>query len=718
MSIKGVLGNQSVERKEDIKVWEGAGVVKSKYADELKQIGQTKIPASGWKCSQCEKVDNLWLCLTCGEISCGRKFFDGTGGNNHGVQHYQQHAHPLVVKLGTIVPSMEGEKHKADVYSYPEDDMVDDPHLEKHLLHFGINISEMKKTEKTMAELELDQNVNFDFSRIQESDKELVAMFGPGFTGLTNMGNTCYLASVMQVLMSIPEFVQRYRDEALNIYTSNNDVDTLNFQLTKLANGLLSGKYSKPLEVATSRNKETDTHTQSQIGIPPRTFKHLVGKGHPEFSTNRQQDALEFLQHLIQLIERESKLKGLEDASSVFKYKAEDRVQCSESLQVKYTHRLDNILSVPVPLEHAINKAEYEEYSKKVKLEEEEKRKQAEQLGFKKPEGNINDRIITDFNKEKAAVEKPVRPRVPMKACLEAVADPEEVDHFYSSAIKRKTQAIKTAKLATFPEYLIVQVRRFILDGWVPKKLDVFIENPEEIDISSLRGNGIQANETELPNEESDSSASSATQEIVINESIVSQLLDMGIPLNRARRGVWKTNNSNVDAAISWVFEHSEDADIDQPIEESVPQKSQGSDSSSVPEEAIENLCNMGFDRPKAIFALKQTDNNAERAVDWLFNHMDDIDQLMNAASAPSSGKSATKEEEFVSDGEGKYELLGFISHIGTNTNCGHYVCHIKKYNEETKQREWVLFNDRKVALSQEPPFDMGYIYLYRRKLD
>ena len=30
-------------------------------------------------------------------------------------------------------------------------------------------------------------------------------------------------------------------------------------------------------------------------------------------------------------------------------------------------------------------------------------------------------------------------------------------------------------------------------------------------------------------------------------------------------------------------------------------------------------------------------------------------------------------------DGEGVYELVGFISHMGTSTQCGHYVCHLKK---------------------------------------
>ncbi|KAF2614461.1 hypothetical protein F2Q70_00010217 [Brassica cretica] len=77
-----------------------------------------------------------------------------------------------------------------DVYSYPEDDSVLDPHLAQHLAHFGIDFSTMQKTEMTTAERELDQNTNFDWNRIQESGKELVPVFGPGYTGLVNLGNS------------------------------------------------------------------------------------------------------------------------------------------------------------------------------------------------------------------------------------------------------------------------------------------------------------------------------------------------------------------------------------------------------------------------------------------------------------------------------------------------------------------------------------------------
>jgi ubiquitin carboxyl-terminal hydrolase 5/13 len=47
-----------------------------------------KVPPQGWKCEQCDLTTNLWLNLTDGSILCGRKFFDGSGGNDHAVEHF------------------------------------------------------------------------------------------------------------------------------------------------------------------------------------------------------------------------------------------------------------------------------------------------------------------------------------------------------------------------------------------------------------------------------------------------------------------------------------------------------------------------------------------------------------------------------------------------------------------------------------------------------
>ena len=43
-----------------------------------------------------------------------------------------------------------------------------------------------------------------------------------------------------------------------------------------------------------------------------------------------------------------------------------------------------------------------------------------------------------------------------------------------------------------------------------------------------------------------------------------------------------------------------------------------------------------------------------------------------------SSGEAVEPKLE-LEDGEGKYEMVGMISHIGKNTGSGHYVAHIKR---------------------------------------
>lgn len=57
---------------------------------------------------------------------------------------------------------------------------------------------------------------------------------------------------------------------------------------------------------------------------------------------------------------------------------------------------------------------------------------------------------------------------------------------------------------------------------------------------------------------------------------------------------------------------------------------------------------------------------------------------------------------------------MSFVSHMGTSTMCGHYVCHILK--ERPEGPRWVIYNDSKVAVSEAPPKQLGYLYLYQRQ--
>jgi ubiquitin carboxyl-terminal hydrolase 5/13 len=48
-----------------------------------------------------------------------------------------------------------------------------------------------------MQELDLELNLNFTLSKIIEEGKELIPAFGAGYTGLENLGNSCYMNSVL-----------------------------------------------------------------------------------------------------------------------------------------------------------------------------------------------------------------------------------------------------------------------------------------------------------------------------------------------------------------------------------------------------------------------------------------------------------------------------------------------------------------------------------------
>lgn len=125
-------------------------------------------------------------------------------------------------------------------------------------------------------------------------------------------------------------------------------------------------------------------------------------------------------------------------------------------------------------------------------------------------------------------------------------------------------------------------------------------------------------------------------------------------------------------------------------------------------EDGIAMLQSMGFTRAQCIKALQNTDNNVERAADWIFSHPDEINSIEDAPAAAPTAPAASAEVKFT-DGPPLYELAAFVSHMGTSTSVGHYVCHIKK------DGRWVIFNDEKVALSENPPFELGYLYMYRR---
>lgn len=162
------------------------------------------------------------------------------------------------------------------------------------------------------------------------------------------------MASVLQTVFALPAFKARYFSPSATTDHAAQcpellPADCVECQMRKVADGLLSGRYSHPARPAGTANVNDPVF---QEGLRPTGFKALVGKGHEEFSTMKQQDSEEFLGYLITVLRRDAhKYKDRSaagDATAVFSYGMEQRLQCGVCNKVSYRTDAMDVLSVPV----------------------------------------------------------------------------------------------------------------------------------------------------------------------------------------------------------------------------------------------------------------------------------------------------------------------------------------------------------------------------------
>lgn len=117
-TVNYILNSSSASESNELKAWE-LEIKPCKHTLELVQDKNVKILSKNEaQCNDCNLNSNLWLCLTCGNLGCGRKQWDGTGGNGHGLSHFEETKHPISVKTGTITPNGEACKNNIIMFNY------------------------------------------------------------------------------------------------------------------------------------------------------------------------------------------------------------------------------------------------------------------------------------------------------------------------------------------------------------------------------------------------------------------------------------------------------------------------------------------------------------------------------------------------------------------------------------------------------------------------
>ncbi|RHZ49885.1 ubiquitin-specific protease UBP14, partial [Aspergillus thermomutatus] len=637
--VDGVMKAMTFSKREEIKAWEQEFVpcehTLCLVQQKPKQIESQELS----QCTMCTLKENLWLCLECGNLGCGRSQFGGLGGNSHALAHSDSTSHAVAVKLGSITAD-----GSADIYCYKCNEERTDPDLAAHLAHWGINLSAREKTEKSLMEMQVEHNMRWEFSTTSADGHELTPIFGPGFTGLSNLGNSCYLSSVVQCLFSSPEVQRRYHHSNEEPPLSQQPAQDFETQMRKLADGVLSGRYSKPnADVVASPDSPEVPH---QKGLAPTMFKYLIGRGHEEFSTMRQQDAFEFLLHLFKLIQRSQSPEGGGNPIESFRFAVEQRLQCLSCKGVRYRIDEQDNVSIPVP---------------------------------------VRRQLSTDSTDPSAEFES-----VTLYDCLD-VFTAEEMVELSCPSCGSSDGFSKRSSFRTLPQELVLNARRFEVVNWVPRKLDIPVDvSDEPVDFSPYVGSMKEEGENLLPEDNQSDGGFSPDQ------NILNQLLAMGFPRIRCEKALHATGNSDTEAAMNWLFSHMDDPDIDVPLV--------GSLATSPANMALQDplkvaqLNEMGIDEHRAKRALAATGGDVDRALDWVFSHPDEMPEYEGGDCDSGSQLHGNSKIPGFHETPARYQLRAIVCHKGSSVHAGHYVAFVRKTLPGQDNPSWVMFNDEKVV--------------------
>jgi len=411
-----------------------------------------------FQCGECGDTGSVWICVTCGSLNCGRYV------NEHGLKHKEK------TKTHTVCM----ETKELSVFCYECDEFVvnDTPDRVLESIRTRVLTKNLAQQEKSESSIESPANRSLRARRKRPISQSPIGAHNKSSkkenkhkgerksrktrVGLKNLGNTCFMNSVLQSLSNIEQFC--------NVLTTlpslNNQVQKSNDVKKKVArtisnDGIILTDELKKVLVALKQEEEN-------TAISPESLFQAIWKVVPRFRGYQQQDAHEFLRYMLdrlhtellsllpptdtELLTKKPKL-GLSTQSLVTSIFGGSLQSCVTCLNCKQTSKKQDPfldLSIDIP----------QIYTGPVRKTKD---------GDKLSPCHIHD-------------------------CLQKFVEREDLaesEHFFCNSCKSKQPSTKQLYIQRLPRVLCLHIKRFRWSVYARSKLDTLIEFPlNDLDMS------------------------------------------------------------------------------------------------------------------------------------------------------------------------------------------------------------------------------------------
>jgi len=341
-------------------------------------------------------------------------------------------------------------------------------------------------------------------------------IFINGIYGLDNLGNTCYLNSIIQSLANLTHFRKFLLDKEF--------VDHLLYKLNSSNSDLktnLHTVYNSPLYQFYRIIKTIWTGSIDSESLKPTTLRKKIGSKNSMFKTSQQQDAHEAFSILIEMMHMEIAQKvtirnlslepsPLDTACINFWYKEysplynifhsmfmNSRV-CSSCAHSSETYEPNLFLGLDIPKPGTKSKfcesmlentnpfilSNYINIVCKIpsiQISGSTKQSMCELL----------DPQIIEQIKEKHLLITDINSKYDLLDCIDDFISPKQIDNFQCENCKNKCSCLSSTRMVIAPKTLCIHIKRF--SSFLTKRSNL-ITFPENIDISQILLNPSQTN--------------------------------------------------------------------------------------------------------------------------------------------------------------------------------------------------------------------------------